>query len=380
MAVDLDDRGRARRRDSPGPSSAASFLTSSLGGHSVPRVRPAPRRRRRGRSSRGRSLASASSPRSSPSPLLSFVYSDDPRSLIRCAPPGVADRRIRSRLLLPARSTTRSSAARRPAGGRAPRPPRGRRSGSTGERRYLDGRPGPRRRPVSRFLAFGLVVVVGVGRARGRLFYMQVVARRPYAALARRNRTVLEAIPSPRGLIYDRRAAARHQRPDLRGQDPARPTCPISDATRSCDARGAARHRPGRDQRDDRREPRLALRPRPDRRRTSAGRTRLLIAEAGTELPGVEVVVEPRREVRRRARCSPTSSATRARSAPRSSPNLRAGLPARRPDRQGRRRGDLRDRAARHVRRCRPSSATRPAATSRSSARSARPSRATRCG
>ena len=68
---------------------------------------------------------------------------------------------------------------------------------------YLDGRREPVRR-LSRFVVFGLIVVLGVGGLTARLFYLQIANGTQYAALSTANRTVLEAIPAPRGLIYDR--------------------------------------------------------------------------------------------------------------------------------------------------------------------------------
>jgi penicillin-binding protein 2 len=72
---------------------------------------------------------------------------------------------------------------------------------------YLDHHPAPMRR-LSRFLAFGLVVVLAVGGLSARLFYLQIVDGGRFSTLATRNRTVLEAVPSPRGLIYDRSGRA----------------------------------------------------------------------------------------------------------------------------------------------------------------------------
>ncbi len=68
---------------------------------------------------------------------------------------------------------------------------------------HLDGRPLPERR-LARFIVFALVVVLAVGTLTARLFYLQVVEGRDFAAIATRQRTVLEAIVAPRGLIYDR--------------------------------------------------------------------------------------------------------------------------------------------------------------------------------
>jgi penicillin-binding protein 2 len=68
---------------------------------------------------------------------------------------------------------------------------------------HLDGRSLPQRR-LARFIVFGLVVVMAVGTLTARLFYLQVVEGQDLAAIAARNRTVLEPIVAPRGLIYDR--------------------------------------------------------------------------------------------------------------------------------------------------------------------------------
>jgi penicillin-binding protein 2 len=68
---------------------------------------------------------------------------------------------------------------------------------------YLDGRPVPAPSRL-RFLAFGLAVVLGAGALSARLFAIQVSGSTPYTALAASTRTVVEALPSTRGVIYDR--------------------------------------------------------------------------------------------------------------------------------------------------------------------------------
>lgn len=68
---------------------------------------------------------------------------------------------------------------------------------------YLDGRPEPVRR-LSRFIVFGVIVILSVSALTARLFYLQIANGTRYAALSTANRTVLEPIPAPRGLIYDR--------------------------------------------------------------------------------------------------------------------------------------------------------------------------------
>ncbi len=68
---------------------------------------------------------------------------------------------------------------------------------------YLDGQPG-RIRPTIRFIAFGLAIVVLFSTLTARLFYLQIATGSRYATLAEGNRTVLQPIPSARGVIYDR--------------------------------------------------------------------------------------------------------------------------------------------------------------------------------
>jgi penicillin-binding protein 2 len=68
---------------------------------------------------------------------------------------------------------------------------------------YLGGRPAPERR-FSRYVVFALVVVLGVGTLTARLFYLQITNGTEYSAISNRQRTVLEAIPAPRGSMYDR--------------------------------------------------------------------------------------------------------------------------------------------------------------------------------
>jgi penicillin-binding protein 2 len=60
------------------------------------------------------------------------------------------------------------------------------------------------RRPI-RFVAFGLVTVLVFSLLTVRLAYLQISNGRTYAAKAEANRTTSISIPSPRGLIYDRK-------------------------------------------------------------------------------------------------------------------------------------------------------------------------------
>jgi penicillin-binding protein 2 len=66
-----------------------------------------------------------------------------------------------------------------------------------------DERPS-RERQLIRFLAFGIAVLIGVSGLSARLVYLQFVRGQVYQARAEQNRTVSQAIPSTRGLIYDR--------------------------------------------------------------------------------------------------------------------------------------------------------------------------------
>ena len=67
----------------------------------------------------------------------------------------------------------------------------------------LEERLDPQRRPV-RFVAFGIAVIVGVTVLTGRLAYMQLVNGTQFAQRTDQSRVVAEAVPSTRGLIYDR--------------------------------------------------------------------------------------------------------------------------------------------------------------------------------
>jgi penicillin-binding protein 2 len=68
---------------------------------------------------------------------------------------------------------------------------------------FLDGHR-EYHRPGARFLIFGLALILALGGLTTRLFYLQVVQGGQFAALAEINRSVVQEIPSSRGLIYDR--------------------------------------------------------------------------------------------------------------------------------------------------------------------------------
>ena len=160
---------------------------------------------------------------------------------------------------------------------------------------YLDGKPLSTRR-FSRYLVFGLVVVLAVGTLSARLFYLQITSGTEYTAISNRQRTVDEPIPAPRGYIYDRggRLLVKNV-----------PTF-------------AVKVRPA-DLPDDRRDEvvaRLAALLRMDPAEINSTidgnpgsafdlvrvaqdvdrRTAQLISEAGFDLPGVDVAVEARRQ------------------------------------------------------------------------------------
>jgi len=59
-------------------------------------------------------------------------------------------------------------------------------------------------RSILRFIAFGVAVIIGVGALTTRLAFLQIAHSGQYAELSDRNRSVLQAIPSSRGLIFDR--------------------------------------------------------------------------------------------------------------------------------------------------------------------------------
>jgi penicillin-binding protein 2 len=160
---------------------------------------------------------------------------------------------------------------------------------------YLDRRPSPERR-FARFLVFGLAVILGVGTLTARLFYLQITNGTEYAAISTRQHTVLEPIPAPRGYIYDRAGrllvknvptfAVKIRPSDLpnamRDQVVARLSSLL--AMDPADINAAIDGNPG--------SAFELVRVAQDVDRKTAQ----LISEAGFDLPGVEVVVEARRE------------------------------------------------------------------------------------
>jgi penicillin-binding protein 2 len=153
-----------------------------------------------------------------------------------------------------------------------------------------------RDRRLARFVAFGIVVAVAVGGLTSRLFYLQVVAGTHYETLAQTNRTVLQAVPSTRGLITDRNGrplvtnvpsyTVKIRPADLPEADrdsivqrlAALLTMDPADINEAMDANPGSRFDLVRVAQD---VPEATAR---------------LISESHLELPGVEVVVEARRE------------------------------------------------------------------------------------
>ena len=160
---------------------------------------------------------------------------------------------------------------------------------------YLDGRPRPVRH-VSRFLAFGLIVIIAVGGLTARLFYLQVVDGGRFATLAARNRTVLEAVQSPRGLIYDRSGRALVTNVPTFAIKLRPADLPLAERPQVVERLAALLHMDV-----------AAINATIDENPGSnfdlvriAGEvdenTARLIAEAGFELPGVQIAVEARRQ------------------------------------------------------------------------------------
>jgi penicillin-binding protein 2 len=160
---------------------------------------------------------------------------------------------------------------------------------------YLDGRR-EYARPASRFLVFGLVILIGISILSARLFYLQVVSGGQFESLADGNRSVLQAIPSSRGLVYDRNGATlvtnvptfsvkirpadlpEERRDEVVERVSALVGTSIPDINAAIDGNPGSRFDLVRIAQDVPKE------------------TANLIAEAGFDLPGVEVVVEARRQ------------------------------------------------------------------------------------
>jgi penicillin-binding protein 2 len=160
---------------------------------------------------------------------------------------------------------------------------------------YLDGRP-TASRPLSRFLIFGLAAILALGGLTTRLFYLQVVSGGQFAEISQGNGTALQAIPSSRGLIYDRIGRElvtnvptfvvkirpvdlpEERRDDVVDRLSALLGMNVADINAAIDGNPGSRFDLVRIAADV-----------PDA-------TARLISEAGDALPGVEVVIEARRQ------------------------------------------------------------------------------------
>jgi penicillin-binding protein 2 len=154
----------------------------------------------------------------------------------------------------------------------------------------------PTSRPGMRFLVFGLAAILAIGGLTTRLFYLQIVSGGQFAALSETERTAFQAIPSSRGLIFDRTGktlvtnvptyVVKIRPVDLpeerRDEVVARLAALLNVDT--ADINAAIDGNPG--SRFD------LVRVASDVPETTAR----LISEAGDALPGVEVVVEARRQ------------------------------------------------------------------------------------
>jgi penicillin-binding protein 2 len=160
---------------------------------------------------------------------------------------------------------------------------------------YIDVRHQPSRQGM-RFLVFGLACVLAIGGLTTRLFYLQIVSGGQFAALSDGNRTALQAIPSSRGLIFDRTGRTlvtnvptfvvkirpvdlpEERRDEVVARLAALLTMDPADINGAIDANPGSRFDLVRVASDV-----------PDE-------TARLISEAGDALPGVEVVIEARRQ------------------------------------------------------------------------------------
>jgi len=158
------------------------------------------------------------------------------------------------------------------------------------------GEPAQQPRLWSRFVVFALIIALVVAALGFRLFTLQIVSGDHYAGLARENRVRLQPVRAPRGLIFDR--AGRQlvenvatfavkarpadlpfsQRPAVIERLATLLKMPAADITEALDRAAANRFELANITRDIPRE------------------VALLIREEHLRLPGIEVVVEPRRQ------------------------------------------------------------------------------------
>jgi penicillin-binding protein 2 len=159
---------------------------------------------------------------------------------------------------------------------------------------YLDGRVEPAKR-LSRFLVFALAALIAVSALTARLFYLQITNGTEYATLSSQNRSVLQSIASTRGLMYDRNGrllvtnvptytvkVRPSDLPQSRREEVVRRLAALTGVD-AADINTSIDGNPGSSF--------DLVRVADDVDKATA----LLIAEAGADLPGVEVVVEARR-------------------------------------------------------------------------------------
>jgi penicillin-binding protein 2 len=160
---------------------------------------------------------------------------------------------------------------------------------------YLDRRVEPARR-LSRFLVFALAAILALSALTARLFYLQIANGVEYSALAEQNRTALQSVPAPRGLIFDRkgrplvtnaamysvkvRAAdiPEERRDEVVGRLAALLNTDVTEINTAIDSNPGSRFD--------------LVRVAENVNESTAG----IIAESRSELPGVEVVVEAVRQ------------------------------------------------------------------------------------
>lgn len=160
---------------------------------------------------------------------------------------------------------------------------------------FLDGRREVSR-PTSRFLVFGLAAILAIGGLMSRMFYLQVVSGAQFAAISQGNREVDQAIPSSRGVIYDRKGRVlvknvptfavkirpvdlpEERRDEVVARLASLLNLNVADINAAIDGNPGSRFDLVRIASDV-----------PDA-------TARLLSEAGDALPGVEVVIEARRQ------------------------------------------------------------------------------------
>ena len=162
---------------------------------------------------------------------------------------------------------------------------------------YLDGRPEPAARRLSRFLVFGVVVVLAITTLTARLFYLQIVNGGEFKALSTAQAHGRRVDPvAARPDLRPQGPTARLERPDVRGQaPPVGPAGPVPARRSSIGSRSMIGMDPAEINAIIDSNPGSSF----DLVRIAGDvdeATARLISESSTQLPGVEIVVEARRE------------------------------------------------------------------------------------